>query len=84
MADRSHEPRVGLGTCRLKANVVNDEAAASSCLVMPPCPTPHELRTAAYVDDSGIRSLWVTDRKGLSQSEVRSQSLMTAMWRMAS
>ncbi|MFF3585152.1 LLM class flavin-dependent oxidoreductase [Streptomyces mirabilis] len=32
-------------------------------LVLPPCPTPHELRaSASYIDDSGIHSLWVTDR----------------------
>lgn len=32
-------------------------------LVLPPCPTPHELRAAAeYADVSGLHSVWVTDR----------------------
>ncbi|MHB9849040.1 LLM class flavin-dependent oxidoreductase [Streptomyces krungchingensis] len=32
-------------------------------LVLPPCPGPQELHaTASYADDSGIHSLWVTDR----------------------
>jgi alkanesulfonate monooxygenase SsuD/methylene tetrahydromethanopterin reductase-like flavin-dependent oxidoreductase (luciferase family) len=31
--------------------------------VLPPCPSPDELRvTASYADDSGLHSLWVTDR----------------------